>query len=76
MQCNHIRTSGELQREIIAFIMVPDMFYDARADLKEILKTGLWNQESSAQAPLCYTLALWHGARQNYQSYSSGRIYK
>lgn len=34
---SHIRTSGELQREMIAFIMVPANVYDARADLKEIL---------------------------------------
>lgn len=43
----HIRTSGELQREIIAFIMVPGHVYDARADLKEILK-----QDYKTQKPL------------------------
>lgn len=46
----HIRTSGELQREIIAFIMVPGHVYDARADLKEILKQD-YETKNPLQAP-------------------------
>lgn len=34
---NRIRTSGKLQREIVAFIMVPAWVRDARADLKEVI---------------------------------------
>ena len=32
---NRVRTSGRLQREVVAFIMVPAWVRDARADLKE-----------------------------------------
>lgn len=44
---SHIRTSGELRREMIAFIMVPAHVYDARADLKEIL-----TQDYKTKTPL------------------------
>jgi len=34
---NHLRNSNELQREVIAFIMVPASVYAPRADLKAVL---------------------------------------
>ena len=34
---NRVRTSGKLQREVVAFIMVPAWVRDARADLKEVI---------------------------------------
>ena len=34
---NHIRTSGKLQREVVAFIMVPAWVHASRADLKEVI---------------------------------------
>ena len=34
---NRVRTSGQLQREVVAFIMVPAWVRDARADLKEVI---------------------------------------
>lgn len=38
---NRIRNSGELQREVVAFIMVPAWVRDARADLKEVLEKNI-----------------------------------
>lgn len=38
---NRIRTSGELQRDVVAFIMVPAWVRDARADLKEVVKKDI-----------------------------------
>lgn len=34
---NRIRTSGKLQREVVAFIMVPAWVHASRADLKEVI---------------------------------------
>ncbi len=34
---NRVRTSGKLQREVVAFVMVPAWVRDARADLKEVI---------------------------------------
>lgn len=38
---NRVRTSGRLQREAIAFIMVPAWVRDVRADLKEVLEKDI-----------------------------------
>ncbi|WP_099463334.1 MULTISPECIES: glycosyltransferase [Parabacteroides] len=38
---NRVRTSGRLQREAIAFIMVPAWVRDARADLKEVIEKDI-----------------------------------
>lgn len=38
---NRVRTSGQLQREMIAFIMVPAWVRDARADLKEVIEHNI-----------------------------------
>lgn len=38
---NRVRNSGELQREVVAFIMVPAWVRDARADLKEIIEKDI-----------------------------------
>lgn len=38
---NHVRNSGELQREVVAFIMVPAWVRDARADLKEVIEKNI-----------------------------------
>lgn len=38
---NRVRNSGELQREVVAFIMVPAWVRDARADLKEVIKKNI-----------------------------------
>lgn len=38
---NRVRTSGQLQREVIAFIMVPAWVRDARADLKEVIEQNI-----------------------------------
>lgn len=38
---NRIRTSGKLQREVVAFIMVPAWVRDARADLKEVIDKNI-----------------------------------
>ncbi|MDR0844256.1 MAG: glycogen/starch synthase, partial [Tannerella sp.] len=38
---NHLRLSGGLERETIAFIMVPAWVYAARGDLKEILEQNI-----------------------------------
>ena len=35
---NRVRTSGQLQREVVAFIMVPAWVRAARADLKEVIE--------------------------------------
>lgn len=35
---NRVRNSGELQREVVAFLMVPAWVRDARADLKEVIE--------------------------------------
>ena len=35
---NRVRNSGELQREVVAFLMVPASDSDARADLKEVIE--------------------------------------
>ena len=44
---NHLRISNEIQREVIAFIMVPAWVYAPRADLKEVL-----NQDIRTTEPL------------------------
>lgn len=38
---NRVRTSGRLQREVVAFIMVPAWVRDARADLKEVIEKDI-----------------------------------
>lgn len=38
---NRVRNSGELQREVVAFIMVPAWVRDARADLKEVIEKNI-----------------------------------
>lgn len=38
---NRVRNSGELQREVVAFIMVPAWVRDARADLKEVIENNI-----------------------------------
>ena len=38
---NRVRTSGQLQREVVAFIMVPAWVKDARADLKEAIEKNI-----------------------------------
>lgn len=38
---NGVRTSGQLQREVIAFIMVPAWVRDARADLQEVVEHNI-----------------------------------
>ena len=38
---NRVRNSGELQREVVAFIMVPAWVRDARADLKEVIEKDI-----------------------------------
>ena len=38
---NRVRNSGELQREVVAFIMVPAWVRDARADLKELIENDI-----------------------------------
>lgn len=38
---NRIRTSGQLQREVVALIMVPAWVRDARADLKEVVEKDI-----------------------------------
>ena len=38
---NRVRTSGRLQREVVAFIMVPAWGRDARADLKEVIDKNI-----------------------------------
>lgn len=38
---NHVRTSGRLQREVIAFIMVPAWVKAARADLREAIEKDI-----------------------------------
>lgn len=38
---NRVRTSGRLQREVVAFIMVPAWVRDARADLKEVIRKDI-----------------------------------
>ena len=44
---NRVRTSGKLQREVVAFIMVPAWVRDARADLKEVI-----NKEIRTTSPM------------------------
>lgn len=38
---NRVRTSGRLQHEVVAFIMVPAWVRDARADLKEVIDKNI-----------------------------------
>ena len=38
---NRVRNSGELQREVVAFIMVPAWVRDARADLKDVIENDI-----------------------------------
>ena len=38
---NRVRHSGELQREVVAFLMVPAWVRDARADLKEVIEKNI-----------------------------------
>lgn len=38
---NRVRTSGQLQREVVAFIMVPAWVRDARGDLKEVIEQDI-----------------------------------
>ncbi len=47
---NRIRTSGKLQREVVAFIMVPAWVRDARSDLKEAIKEN-YRTTSPMQMP-------------------------
>lgn len=43
---NRVRTSDKLNKEVIAFIMVPGWVRDARADLKEIVENNIDNKKS------------------------------
>lgn len=47
---NRVRTSGQLQREMVAFIMVPGWVRSARADLKEVIDNNI-RTASPMQAP-------------------------
>lgn len=47
---NRVRTSGQLQREMVAFIMVPAWVRSARADLKEVIDKNI-RTTSPMQAP-------------------------
>lgn len=47
---NRVRTSGQLQREMVAFIMVPGWVRSARADLKEVIDNNI-RTTSPMQAP-------------------------
>ena len=38
---NRVRNSGELHREVVAFLMVPAWVRDARADLKEVIEKNI-----------------------------------
>ena len=38
---NRVRNSGEFQREVVAFLMVPAWVRDARADLKEVIEKNI-----------------------------------
>ena len=38
---NRVRNSGKLQREVVAFLMVPAWVRDTRADLKEVIKKDI-----------------------------------
>lgn len=38
---NRVRNSGELQREVVAFLMVPAWVRDVRADLKEVIEKNI-----------------------------------
>lgn len=38
---NRVRNLGELQREVVAFLMVPAWVRDARADLKEVIEKNI-----------------------------------
>lgn len=38
---NRVRNSGELQREVVVFLMVPAWVRDARADLKEVIEKNI-----------------------------------
>lgn len=38
---NRVRNSGKLQREVVAFLMVPAWVRDARADLKEVIEKDI-----------------------------------
>ncbi len=49
---NRVRTSGRLQREAVAFIMVPAWVKETRADLKEIIKQDFHTTEPM-QMPFC-----------------------
>jgi glycosyltransferase involved in cell wall biosynthesis len=42
---NHLRQSNDLQREVVAFIMVPAWVYASRADLKEVLEKNIPTDE-------------------------------
>lgn len=47
---NRVRNSGELQREVVAFIMVPAWVRDARADLKEVIENDIKTTSPPANA--------------------------
>lgn len=49
---NRIRTSGRLQREVVAFIMVPAWVREARSDLKEVIEKNYRTTEPM-QMPFC-----------------------
>ncbi len=49
---NRVRTSGRLQREAVAFIMVPAWVREARADLKKVLEDDIRTTEPM-QMPFC-----------------------
>lgn len=49
---NRTRTSGRLQREVVAFIMVPAWVKEVRADLKEVLDKNIQTEEPM-QMPFC-----------------------
>lgn len=49
---NRVRTSGQLQREVVAFIMVPAWVKDGRADLKKVIEEDI-QITAPMQMPFC-----------------------
>ena len=71
---NRVRNSGELQREVVAFLMVPAWVRDARADLKEVSEKNI-QTTSPMQMPFI-TRSEPDGSGQGIKLYLSRRIYK
>lgn len=49
---NRLRTPGLLNKEVVAFIMVPGWIHDSRADLKEMIEKDL-EATAPLQCPFC-----------------------